>query len=363
MIPVATPLTTTHLLHCTDAQDLSILADESIDLVVTSPPYPMIKMWDQLFSNLCPTTARHLCCENGPAAFEAMHRVLDNVWSECFRVLKPGSFFCINIGDATRTINHSFQLYSNHARCISSCTEIGFTALPIILWKKPTNAPNKFMGSGMLPAGAYVTLEHEYILVFRKFAKRPFISAEQKLARMRSACFWEERNRWFSDVWDIAGVKQGTRHSSQRDRSAAFPFELPWRLICMYSLYDDVVLDPFAGIGTTQLAALTAGRNSIGIDCDQTLCAGFSDRASSFLPTAQATLRSRLASHRAFTAQRREAGTPCRYRNTHLAMEVMTRQETELSLTIPDTITVQNAGGLSVNYISCQPPSSTSNKE
>lgn len=83
------------------------------------------------------------------------------MWDQSFSAQNP------KIGDATRTINGEFKLYNNHSRIVKSCSELGLTTLPDIIWHKTTNAPNKFMGSGMLPCGAYVTLEHEYILIFR----------------------------------------------------------------------------------------------------------------------------------------------------------------------------------------------------
>lgn len=116
-----------------------------------------------------------------------MHQELDKIWSECYRVLKEGGIACINIGDATRTINNNFCLYTNHARIINYCLKIGFTNLPNIIWRKQTNAPNKFMGSGMLPAGAYVTLEHEWILIFRKGGKRQFKTEKDKVERRSSS--------------------------------------------------------------------------------------------------------------------------------------------------------------------------------
>jgi len=212
------------------------IGDDSIDLVVTSPPYPMIEMWDGLFSSLSPACADGLKLGDGNAAFEAMHLELDLVWRELYRVLKPGAFACINIGDATRTIGDRFRLYPNHSRIVSRFHRLGFDCLPVILWRKQTNAPNKFMGSGMLAAGAYVTLEHEYVLVFRKDAKRQFSTNAEKSARMRSAFFWEERNKWFSDVWDFKGTVQGLKHGDLRSRSGAYPLELAYRLINMYSL-------------------------------------------------------------------------------------------------------------------------------
>ena len=149
---------TIHKTILSDSRNLSEIADESIDLVVTSPPYPMIQMWDELFTSMSGDVKNALAENDGNAAFEAMHCELDKVWRECNRVLKPGCFACINIGDATRTLDGRFQLYSNNSRIISAFLKLGFDSLPLILWRKQTNAPNKFMGSGMLPAGAYVTL-------------------------------------------------------------------------------------------------------------------------------------------------------------------------------------------------------------
>ncbi len=97
-----------------------------------------------------------------------MHDILNRAWEECHRVLSDNGFVCINIGDATRTLGKEFRLFPNHAAIIDFFLKKGCCALPDIHWRKPTNAPNKFMGSGMYPAGAYVTYEHEYILIFRK---------------------------------------------------------------------------------------------------------------------------------------------------------------------------------------------------
>ena len=168
-------------------------------------------------------------------AFELTHRELDKVWLECFRVLKEGGFLCINIGDATRNIKGEFELYNNHSRIITYCTNIGFTNLPNIIWRKPTNSPNKFMGSGMLPCGAYVTLEHEWILIFRKGSKRLYKGDTEKEQRRQSSFFWEERNHWFSDLWEIKGTKQAITNTKSRERNASYPFTVPYRLINMYS--------------------------------------------------------------------------------------------------------------------------------
>ena len=126
------------------------------------------------------------------------------------------------------------------------------------------------MGSGMLPAGAYVTLEHEFILILRKGNKRNFVTEADKKRRKQSAFFWEERNLWFSDVWeDLKGTKQNNIAKEIRERSGAFPFELPYRIINMFSVKEDAILDPFLGTGTTMAAAMATGRNSIGVEIDK----------------------------------------------------------------------------------------------
>ena len=216
---------TTHKIINANSAELYSVADASVDLVVTSPPYPMIEMWDSLFCNADPSITSDLIEGRGFAAFTKMHEILNHVWNECDRVLKDNGFVCINIGDATRTLNENFQMYPNHAYIINFFQALGYSVLPDIHWRKPSNSPNKFMGSGMYPAGAYVTYEHEYILVFRKGGKRVFSGAARKL-RQKSAYFWEERNVWFSDLWEIKGANQVIAASgTTRDRNASYPFE------------------------------------------------------------------------------------------------------------------------------------------
>ena len=322
---------TTTKLMCCPAQVMDKIPDVSVDLVLTSPPYPMIEMWDGIFTQQNERVGTSLSQGDGTAAFSLMHELLDAAWAECDRVLKPGGIACINIGDATRTIDGDFQLYSNHSRILSSFLSRGFAVLPDVLWRKQTNAPTKFMGSGMLPVGAYVTYEHEYILVMRKGRRREFLSAEEKSRRRSSAFFWEERNVWFSDVWfDIKGAVQGLADTSARKRSGAFPFELAYRLICMFSIKGDAVLDPFAGTGTTLAAALATGRNSIGVELDDTLLALVQE----YLPRVKDALneynRIRLDKHVAWAATRISEKGPLKHVNHHYGFPVMTGHEQEL---------------------------------
>lgn len=246
------------------------LPSESVDLVITSPPYPMIKMWDGFFSDINGKVAEALEKNQGSKAFELMHKELDSVWNEVYRVLKKGGIACINIGDATRTLNGHFALYPNHSRIQTYMQGLGFSSLPGIIWRKQTNAPTKFMGSGMMPPGAYITLEHEYVLILRKGNKKGFKTDKEKQIRRESSFFEEERKVWFSDVWtDLKGTTQNLFDKKVRNRSAAFPFELPYRLVTMFSVKEDLVLDPFLGIGTTMCAAMASGRNSVGYEIDE----------------------------------------------------------------------------------------------
>ena len=310
---------------------MSFVADASVDLVVTSPPYPMIEMWDSGFSAQDPAVGDRLAAADGAGAFEAMHRVLDHVWKNCSRVLRSGGFLCINIGDATRKLGDGFRLYTNHSRITANCESLGFESLPAVVWRKQTNAPNKFMGSGMFPSGAYVTLEHEYILILRKGGKRAFTAAE-KDRRHRSAFFWEERNAWFSDIWDFKGTRQKLGQSDARARSGAFPFELAFRLINMYSMQEDTVLDPFLGTGTTTVAAIAAGRNSIGVEIDATLQPVIRDVVLHAAGSINARQLDRVARHREFVEESRSTDRVLGHENAPHGFPVVTRQERDLTI-------------------------------
>ncbi len=403
---------TLHKILFGDARRVDGIPDDSIALVVTSPPYPMIEMWDRSFAQQDPDVAAALERKDGNAAFERMHRLLDGAWDEAYRVLMPGGFACINIGDATRTVNDHFQLYPNHARILSHCVEIGFTNLPAVIWRKQTNAPNKFMGSGTLPAGAYVTLEHEFVLILRKGNRREFKTAAEKLNRSQSALFWEERNVWFSDVWfDLKGTQQKLRssiktrsvgprpresgkgketeagdlaeriadagrrspsslaagrsqdgvliellnHQDARKRSGAFPFELAYRLINMYSVRGDTVLDPFLGSGTTTLAALASCRNSIGVEIDPGLKKAIFDLTTrDAVKACNARIRQRIESHLAFVREREQARAKgkeaFRYTNENHGFPVITKPEVRMLVNYLKRVTGKSGDMVTATY-------------
>jgi DNA modification methylase len=342
---------TTHKVIFGNAMNMKEVSSDSVDLMVTSPPYPMIEMWDEMFAQQSASVKKALEKANGSNAFELMHQVLDPVWKEVHRVLKFGGFACINIGDATRTINGNFVLYPNHMRILKAALELGFSALPCILWRKQTNAPNKFMGSGMLPAGAYVTLEHEYILILRKGPKREFKKEKDKKIRHESAIFWEERNNWFSDVWfDVKGTLQALNDKDSRRRSAAYPFEVVYRLINMYSAKCDTVLDPFLGTGTTTAAAIASERNSIGYEIAPSMEKVIDRIKNVIVDSSKQLIRKRLAKHMEFVVDRLKTKGRLKYENKYYGFPVMTAQEKELIFNDPINITQPETGMFEVDY-------------
>ncbi len=324
---------TRHRIYSTDARDMKEIADSSVDLVVTSPPYPMIEMWDSIFSDMNPSIASCLAEEKPDRAYDLMHQELDKAWVETWRVLKNGGIACINIGDATRTIGGEYRLYPSHSSISMSMRKIGFYESPSIIWKKQTNSPNKFLGSGTMPPGAYVTLEHEYILIFRKSPRRNFPGKEAKSARAESSYFWEERNAWFTDIWeDMKGARQEMQEQNSRTRSGAFPFELPYRLINMFSLIGDMVLDPFAGTGTTSVAAAASGRNSCSYERDQAMATAAKKRLKNSVPLMQSVLRERLSAHVKYVKAEMEKGRNYQHWNSNYAFKVKTAPEKQLKL-------------------------------
>jgi DNA modification methylase len=212
----------------------------------------MLPQWDELFAGL------------GARTFDEMHRALAEAWRECHRVLVEGGLLCVNIGDALRSDATGFRLWPNHAAVLDACGSLGFVPLPYILWKKPTNKPNAFLGSGFLPPNAYVTLDCEFILLFRKGA-RPRRFPARDAGRRNSRYSRAERDRWFSQIW--AGIR-GVPQEKDGRRLGVFPEEIPVRLIRMFSVVGDTVLDPFAGTGTTLWAAARLGRRAIGVERD-----------------------------------------------------------------------------------------------
>lgn len=319
---------TRHRILFGDAASMDEVNDDTVDLVVTSPPYPMVEMWDGSFAAQSDAVSEALESDDGWGAFEAMHAVLDAVWREVDRVLAPGGTVCVNVGDATRTFD-DFVAYPNKQRVTRRFVDAGYRPLPDVVWRKPANSAAKFMGSGTLPPNAYVTLEHESILVFRK-GDRGFEANDER--RYESAYFWEERNDWFSDLWDLRGERQaleGVTDDEARDRTAAFPFEVPYRLINMYSVYGDTVLDPFAGTGTTAVAAACSARNSVGYEIDDTLDEVLGDCFDRLPRLSETVVHGRLERHADFVD---DSERDFSYESSVYGFPVVTRGERDLLL-------------------------------
>jgi DNA modification methylase len=272
-------LQTVHKIILGNSQQMSELPDSSVHLMLTSPPYPMIQMWDKQFANVDPEIAKlwqKLSAdgleETVNQIYDAMHLYLVKVWAETYRVLVDGGIACINVGDATRRVNGKFRLFPNHSRIIEHCERLGFTTLPYVLWKKPTTKPKykgkgAFLGSGFLPPNAYVTLDCEFILIFRKGKLRQFPPHDPN--RYDSALTKKQRDEWFTQIWEVTGTRQTA--SQLERRTAAFPDEIVTRLIKMFTVKGDVVLDPFLGSGTTTRIAMQTARNSVGYEIDDSL--------------------------------------------------------------------------------------------
>ena len=245
-----------------DARTLAGVGDGSVELVLTSPPYPMVPQWDEQFRAV------------GAETHEEMLRVLADAWRACHRVLVPGGMLAVVIGDALRRSDDGFRLWANHAATLLDAERLGFRPLPYVLWKKPTNRPNAYLGSGFLPPNAYVTLDCEFVLLLRKGDLRRFPRRDPR--REASRFTRAERDRWFSQVWDDV---RGAPQAGPAGRTGAFPARLAERLVRMFSVVGDTVLDPFAGTGTTLWAAAGLGRRAVGVELDATVYAALVEEA------------------------------------------------------------------------------------
>ncbi len=216
----------------------------------------------------------------------------------------------------------------------------------------------------MIPPNAYVTLEHEYILVFRNGeTSRSFPPGDDQ--RYEAAYFWEERNRWFTDLWtDVTGTLQALEsddHSGGdsdgrrdddpsltdlRERSAAYPLEIPYRLCNMYSAYGDTVLDPFWGTGTTSLAAMCAGRNSVGCELEDGFRDVFDERVGDLPALSRSIAEGRLERHRSFVERQRATadGTRLEYEADHYGVPVVTAMESGIRLYTVDSVQATEVG-------------------
>jgi len=236
-----------------DSRSMPELADSSVHLVVTSPPYWCIKDY------------AHPGQIGYDQSYEEYLEDLGNVLSECHRVLHPGCRAAVNIGDQyLRAKEHGrYRVQPIPADIIQIARTIGFDFMGNIIWQKisttKTSGGGSWMGSVYYPKDGHITYEHEYIIILRKRGQWPRATEEQK---EKSKLTPQQRSEWFRGIWRIAPEKQ-------QEHSAMFPLELPRRLIKMYSFWGETVLDPFLGSGTTTVAAEMEGRDSIGYEINE----------------------------------------------------------------------------------------------
>src|SRR3989338_3140732 len=246
---------TKHKLILGDARDLSFIPDGSVHLVVTSPPY-----WNLKRYNEHPKQMGHI------NDYEIFLEELNKVWKECFRVLAPGGRLVCVVGDVclSRKENGRHVVVPLHADICVTCRRIGFDNLNPIIWHKISNATyevsngSKFLGKPYEP-NAIIKNDIEFILMQRKPGGYRQPTLRQRRLSMIDK---KEYGEWFQQFWRITGA-------STKDHPAPFPLELAYRLVRMFSFVGDTVLDPFVGSGTTMVAAMKAGRNSVGVDIEK----------------------------------------------------------------------------------------------
>jgi len=251
---------TRHTLHLGDARNLAWIGNESVHLVVTSPPYWTLKQYKE-----------HRDGQMGDIEdYEHFLDELDKVWSECARLLVGGGRICCVVGDVCipRRKGGRHYIMPLHADSQVRARSIGLDCLTPIIWHKIANGVTEAAGNGVgfygkpYQPGAVIKNDVEYILFLRKGGQYRSANPMQKALSMLNR---EEMQLWQRSIWtDIRGI------STRNGHPAPYPVELAERLIRMFSFAGDTVLDPFAGTGSTSLAALLTGRNSVGVEIEPT---------------------------------------------------------------------------------------------
>ena len=250
---------TVHRLVQGDARDLSFIFDDSVHLVVTSPPYWTLKRYNDSEGQL-----GHV------EDFELFLSELNRVWRETFRILVPGGRLVCVVGDvclSRRENNGRHTVVPLHSEISVACRKIGFDNLNPIIWHKISNASyevsngSKFLGKPYEP-NAIIKNDIEFILMQRKPGGYRKPTEDQRRLSMISK---DKFDKWFQQFWNLTGA-------STKEHPAPFPLELASRLVQMFSFAGDTVVDPFCGTGTTMVAALKYGRNSIGVELDTAYC-------------------------------------------------------------------------------------------
>ncbi len=258
MDAATTSTTTTHQLIQGDARSMPYIGDETVHLVITSPPYWNLKKYNESGGQI-----------GNMSDYEEFLDELSRVWREAYRMLVPGGRMVCVVGDVclSRKANGRHVVVPLHADICVQCRRLGFDNLNPIIWHKISNAnfeantSSKFLGRPYEP-NAIIKNDIEFILMQRKSGgyRKP-TEEQRRLSKISKPDF----NKWFQQFWNMSGA-------STKPHPAPFPEKLASRLIRMFSFWGDTVLDPFCGSGTTMLAAMKCNRNSIGIEIDRDYC-------------------------------------------------------------------------------------------
>ena len=241
---------TTHKIINGDSRQMNLIPDKSVQLVITSPPYWQLKDYGT---------------ENQIGYHENYETYINNlnlVWKECYRVLDNGCRLCVNIGDQfARAVYYGrYKVIPIRTEIIKFCESIGFDYMGAIIWQKQTTTNTtggaSLMGSYPTPRNGILSIDYEFILIFKKLGAPLKVSKDIKDQSKMTTKEWKE---YFSGHWNFGGARQD-------GHIAMFPEELPRRLIKMFAFKNETVLDPFMGSGTTSLAARNLERNSIGYE-------------------------------------------------------------------------------------------------
>ena len=248
-------MATNHKIIIGDSKNMFETGNNSVHLVITSPPYWQIKDYGD---------------KNQIGFNDSYEEYIDNlnqVWSECYRVLNSGCRLCINIGDQfARAITYGrYKIIPIRTEIIKFCESIGFDYMGAIIWQKMTTMNTtggaSVMGSYPYPRNGLIAIDYEFILLFKKLGK-----AQNDIAqpiKEQSKLSNEEWRKYFTGHWNFAGEKQNGGHI------AMFPEELPKRLIKMFSFVGETILDPFLGSGTVTKVAKDLNRSSIGYEINK----------------------------------------------------------------------------------------------
>ncbi len=264
---------TVHRIVLGDARQMASVKDESVHLVVTSPPY-----FDLVEYTKGERQLGHL------HDYERFLGELDKVWEECFRVLIPGGRACIVVGDVCRSRKRfgKHEVIPLHADILVRSRRIGFEGLSTIFWHKIANATTEVGGPGAALGKPYepngvVKNDVEFILRLRK--PGPY-RKPTPLQRAGSLLPPEDYDAAMRQVWsDIPGASRRNGHP------APFPISVASRLIRISSYVEDLVLDPFLGTGSTTLAAIDTNRNSIGFEVSEEYWRDFKSSLGLLFPT------------------------------------------------------------------------------